>query len=116
MHKETSMKRATVIATLLWLSANTFAASTMSGTISDSMCGSSHGAMTEHGTKMTDKQCSSACIQHGAKYVFVENGKVFQIANQEFTGLAQFAGDIVRVTGEVRGDKLTLQKIEAAQK
>jgi len=110
------MKRATVMATLLWLSANTFAASTMTGTISDSMCGSSHGAMTEQGTKMTDKQCTSGCIQHGAKYVFVENGRVFQIATQEFKELAQFAGENVRVTGEVKGDQLTLQKIEAAQK
>jgi len=88
----------------------------MSGTISDSMCGPSHAAMTERRAKMTDKQCTSGCVQHGGKCVLVENRRVFQIANQDFKELAQFAGEIVRVIGDVNVDQLTLLKIEAAQK
>jgi hypothetical protein len=90
-------------------------AATMTGVISDSMCGASHAAMTEHGKKMSDKQCTTACIQHGAKYVFVEGNKVMAIANQDFKGLADVAGDTVKLTGDVKGDTITVTKIEKAK-
>src|SRR5581483_9872776 len=66
-----SMKKlvASVISVLA-LSAPAFAA-TWTGVISDSMCGKSHAAMTGNGSKMTDSQCTTACVEHGAKYVFV---------------------------------------------
>jgi len=107
---------ALALAGMLGLGVNAFAASTMTGVISDSMCGASHAAMTEHGAKMTDKQCTAACVQHGGKYVFVENGKVLQIANQDFKELVTFAGDQVRLTGDVKGDTVTVTKIEAGKK
>jgi hypothetical protein len=44
-------------------------AETLTGTISDAMCGKSHDTMTEHGKKMTDKPCTQACVQHGSAYV-----------------------------------------------
>jgi len=54
---------------------------TWTGKISDSMCGASHAKMiAEHGgsgtAKMTDRECTQACIKAGGKYVFVTNGKV----------------------------------------
>ena len=39
------------------------------------MCGKSHDTMTEHGKKMSDKQCTVACVEHGSQYVFV-NGQL----------------------------------------
>lgn len=110
--KVTMLAAATIIA----FGANGFAASTLTGVISDSMCGASHDAMTEHGSKMTDKQCTAGCVQHGAKYVFVENGKVLQIANQNLKELPTVAGDKVQVTGDVKGDTITITKVEAAKK
>src|SRR5690242_20594115 len=106
---------ALAVAGLLGLGANAFAASTMTGLISDSQCGASHAAMTEHGAKMTDTQCTNACVQHGAKYVFVQNGKVLQIANQDFKDLPTLAGDTVRLTGDVKGDTVTVTKITKAK-
>ena len=101
---------------MLGLVGNAFAAATMTGIISDSQCGASHAAMMEHGAKMSDKQCTNGCVQHGAKYVFVQNGKVLQIANQDFKDLPTFAGDTVRLSGDVKGDTVTVTKIGAAKK
>ncbi len=90
-------------------------AETLTGKISDAMCGKSHDTMTEHGKKMTDKQCTVACVEHGSSYVIVAGNKVLKISNQDFAGLKQFAGDAVRVTGDVKGDTITLTRIDKAK-
>ena len=86
---------------------------TWTGKISDSMCGASHKSATEHaGKKLTDRDCTLACVkEHQAKYVFVHNGKVLNIANQDAAGLEEHAGHTVRLTGEMSGDTITVSKI-----
>lgn len=88
---------------------------TWTGKISDSSCGASHDAMTEHGKKGTDKDCTLMCVKKGAKYVFVTGGQVRPIANQDFKDLQQFAGDTVKLTGELKNDAITVSRIEKAQ-
>src|ERR1051325_4334166 len=46
---------------------------TLTGKISDSMCGAQHNTAAEHGSKqMSDRDCALACVkEHNAKYVFV---------------------------------------------
>lgn len=88
---------------------------TWTGTISDSGCGASHDAMTEHGTKGTDKKCTEMCVLKGAKYVFVNEGKALMIKNQNLADLKKFAGDKVTVTGDLSGDTLTISKIAPAK-
>ena len=86
---------------------------TMSGTISDSMCGRSHKAAVEHGgQKMSDADCVKACVGKGAKYVFVSGSKIYEIDNQDFAGLSEHAGHKITLTGEVNGDKLHVSAIE----
>jgi hypothetical protein len=93
----------------------------LTGTISDSMCGPSHAAMRSHGEKVTDRECTVACVSYqtpdAPKYVFVSGGKVYPIANQRFPGLGRRAGDTVVLTGEI-DDKntITVSKIEAPAK
>jgi hypothetical protein len=87
---------------------------TWTGTISDSGCGGSHEAMTEHGKKGTDKQCTQMCAMKGAKYVFVNEGKALMIKNQNLADLKKFAGDKVTVSGDLSGDTITISKIAAA--
>jgi len=84
------------------------------GTISDSSCGASHDAMTEHGSKATDKQCTQMCVMNGAKYVLVNDGKVLMVKNQSFADLKTFAGDRVLVSGDLTGDTITVLKIVVA--
>jgi len=77
------------------------------GTISDSMCGASHG-------RTPAKACTTGCVKKGAKYVIVVGDKVYSIANQDNPGLAKFAGDNVKVTGTMDGTAITVAKIAKA--
>jgi hypothetical protein len=85
---------------------------TMSGTISDSMCGASHAKMmAEHPAMKDDKTCAQACVKGGAKYVFVSEGKVYEITNQDMAALSKDAGEPVSVTGDMNGNTITVSKI-----
>jgi len=86
---------------------------TWTGKISDSMCGASHAKMmaAHPGAKMTDRDCTLACTKAGGKYVFVTGGRVYNIANQDDTALQTHAGHTVRLTGEMKGDTITVSKI-----
>ena len=91
------------------------ATATMDGMISDSMCGASHAKMMEmhKDAKMSDRDCTLACVKGGGKFVFVSGGKVYNLANQSFAALAQRAGETVTLTGNVEGDTITVSKISA---
>jgi len=113
------MKRLiTVAVIMLFAASGVFAASkTWTGKISDSMCGLSHKAMVaQHGGKVTDAQCTEACVKAGGKYVFTSGGKVYTIANQDDKDLALNAGKTVRLTGDMQGTDITVSKIAASTK
>ncbi len=79
------------------------------------MCGAQHKSSAEHaGAKMTDRQCTEACIKNGSKYVFVSEGKVYSIHNQDYAGLAEHAGHTVKLTGDMTGDSIKVTEIEMA--
>ena len=107
------MKRLLTAALMVVVSASgVFAANqTWAGKISDSMCGLSHKAMMEHDKALTDRTCTEACVKAGAKYVFASNGKVYMIENQSDPLLATHAGHTVRLTGDMKGDTITVSKI-----
>jgi hypothetical protein len=89
-------------------------AADLTGKIGDSMCGATHKTMAEHGaSKMTDQECTLACVKKGGKYVFISGGKIYQIENQDFQELEKHAGQNVKISGEVKGDAVMLSKIEA---
>jgi hypothetical protein len=85
-------------------------AAPMTGKISDAHCGATHKAM--EGKKVADRECTEMCIKGGAKYVFVSKDKVYQIANQTDKALATHAGHTVLLSGDVKGDTITVAKIE----
>ena len=107
------MRQLMVVATMVLMGASgAFAADqTWTGKISDSKCGAKHMA-GEHEKKMTDRECTEACVKGGAKYVFASKGKVYQIANQDSADLAMHAGNTVKLTGEMKGDSITVSKIQ----
>jgi hypothetical protein len=86
---------------------------TWTGQISDSMCGASHAKMMEmhKDAKMTDRDCTLGCVKGGGKFVFVTNGNVYKIANQDLGALMEHAGHTVRLTGDLQGDTITVSKI-----
>ena len=89
---------------------------TWTGKISDSMCNAKHAGGEHDGKKMTDAECTRACIKKGAKYVFVSEDKVYQLANQHSKTIASHAGEDVQLTGEIKGDTITATKIVAPAK
>lgn len=83
---------------------------TWTGQIGDSMCGAKHKPMGN--MKMADRECTEMCVKAGAQYVFITGGKVFKIADQKDKALALHAGHTVLLTGELKGDTITVSKIE----
>jgi len=89
---------------------------TWNGTISDSLCGAKHPGGEHDGKKMTDADCAKVCVnEHGGKWVFLSEGKTYTIANQDFGALKEHAGEKVALTGEMKGDAITVSKVEASK-
>ena len=120
------MKRGAVtLAAVAWLCACAGVARaeerTLSGKISDSLCGMSHAEMAaKQGSKISDRDCVIACLNYSTenspKLVVVEKGgKIYQIANQKFPGLIRRAGEPLMITGDVTGSTITITKVEAAR-
>ena len=102
---------------LLCGSLGAFAADkTITGQITDTMCGASHQKMAHGAQKMSAHDCTLACVKNGSKYAVVSRGKVYEVSNQDAAGLSEHAGHTVKVTGEVSADgkSITVSKIEMA--
>jgi hypothetical protein len=89
------------------------AQTTLTGQISDSLCKAKHEEAAEGAGKMTDHDCTVSCVKGGSKFVLLAGGKVYQISNQTFSDLEKHAGQAVKVTGDVKGDAITVTAIEA---
>ena len=75
------------------------------GVVSDNHCGTNHSTASDAATA-----CVNKCVQGGAKYVLVSEGKVYQVdAQDKFKG---HAGHQVKVTGKMEGDKITVASVE----
>lgn len=101
----------------VWIGAGTtFAAEqTWTGEISDALCGASHKAMAQQ-VNYTDRECAVACTDSGGKFVLVTEGKVLEIANQDFAELKLHAAHTVKLTGEQKGGAIVVSKIEMVAK
>lgn len=106
-------KFAMLAAAILFAAAPALAADkTMNGTIGDAKCCAKH-SKAEHGSQTdSDHECVNKCVAGGSKYVFVSGSKTYEIANQDFAGLKDHAGHKVALTGEVKGDSVTVSKID----
>jgi len=106
-----------VLTVVLWGgAASAGAEQTWTGKIGDSACGAKHEEAVENEGVMADRDCTQACVRGGSKYILVVDGKVLKIANQDNKDLATHAGHTVKVTGEMKGDQITVSTIEMAQK
>jgi len=105
----------TVAVVMLSLVALGAAEQTWVAEISDSACAMKHESGVENVPPPPANECVANCIRGGSKYVIVAGDKVFQIANQNAAGLATLAGSKVKITGELKGDAVTISKIEKTQ-
>ena len=108
------MKRV-LFACMLAAGITAFAADqTVTGVITDSMCKTNHAMMQKGPNKMSDHDCTVACVKMmGQKYVLSAGDKVYQIDNHNLAGLEKDAGMSVKATGQVSADgkSITLSKI-----
>jgi len=89
---------------------------TWKGTISDSMCAAKHSA-DKHGDKAADHaSCVQKCVDKGGQYVFLTGDKVYKVSNQTFDGLKANAGKEVMLTGELKGESITVSKVAPPEK
>ena len=92
------------IAIVALFAASAFAAE-WKGTISDAKCGAAHADASEKSMK-----CVQACVKAGQAAVFVTDGKVLKIANQD--KVAAHLGHKVTLTGKLDGDTVTVDDVK----
>src|SRR3954469_24966244 len=85
---------------------------TMTGTLSDAKCNGTHHKAKHGAQDDSDHDCVTTCVEGGSKMVFVSGGKTYQIANQDFAALKDHGGHKVALTGEMKGDAITVSKVK----
>lgn len=84
-------------------------AQTLSGTVSDTMCGAKHMM-----TNVTPAQCTRECVKQGSDYGLVSGGKVYTLKG-DTKQIDKYAGQSVTVTGDVSGSMVTVHSIAPAK-
>ncbi len=82
-------------------------AKTITGVVSDSMCGAKHAKASDGAVA-----CVKKCEDGGSKLVVVAGSKVYNTDDQD--KLKGFEGKEVKVSGTVKGDALTITSVAEA--
>jgi hypothetical protein len=100
-------------AAMVFVAASAFAAPrTWTGEITSSACVGEHMA-SFHGKTDSPRECAEDCMKGGAKFVFVSQGKVYEIANQQNPALKTYLGRPVRLSGDLKGSTIAVSKVES---
>ena len=83
-------------------------AKTITGVVSDSMCGAKHATASDDAAA-----CVKKCEAGGSKLVVVAGGKVYNTDDQD--KLKGFEGQQVKISGDVKEDSITIASVAAAK-
>lgn len=83
---------------------------TLTGIVSDSMCGAHHMAKDKSAA-----ECTRECVKQGTKYALVVGKKVYTLEGHE-AELDKVAGMKATVKGKVSGETVTVQSVVPAMK
>lgn len=83
---------------------------TLTGIVSDSMCGAKHMASDK-----SPAECTRMCVKQGMKYALVAGNKVYTLEGHE-TELDKLAGEKATVKGTVNGETVTVESVAPATK
>src|SRR5882724_309334 len=100
----------TAASTLAQTSAQPTTAKTLTGVVSDSMCGAKHMAKDKSAA-----ECTRECVKQGTKYALVVGKKVYALEGHE-AELDKLAGMEATVKGKVSGETVTVQSVVPAMK
>jgi len=84
-------------------------AQTLTGTVTDAMCGAKHMM-----TNVSPAQCTRECVKQGSEYALVSGGKVYTLKGDP-KELDKYAGQNVTVTGEISGNTVTVSSVSPAK-
>ena len=83
---------------------------TLTGTVSDAMCGAQHMAKDK-----SPAECTRTCVKQGTKYALVVGKKVYTLEGHE-AELDKLAGKKATVKGNVTGETVAVQSVLPAKK
>jgi hypothetical protein len=98
-----------VILTALFAIPAMAATTTLTGVITDDMCGQKHMMPGK-----SDADCTRECVKHGAKFALSAGGKVY-ILDGKNSEVSALAGQKATVSGQLNGTTLTVGSIAAAK-
>src|SRR5256712_10155169 len=114
-HKgEAKMKTKTQLTAVLTLAlAGAFAAvaqqQSLTGVVTDSMCGATHMAKDK-----TPAECTRMCVKDGMKYALAADKKLYTLEGHE-AELSKLAGERVTITGTLSGNTIAVQSVSASK-
>ena len=82
---------------------------TLTGTVSDAMCGGHHMIQGK-----TPAQCTRECVKQGSDFAMVSGGKVYTLKGDK-TQFDKFAGEYVVVKGKISGTTISVDSITASK-
>jgi hypothetical protein len=85
------------------------ATTTVTGIITDDMCGKKHMMPGK-----PDAECVRACVKEGAKFAVMSNGKMYILSGKS-SEVSALAGKKATVKGELNGTTLTVASVAAAK-
>ena len=85
------------------------ATQTLTGTVSDAMCGKKHMMAGKSAA-----ECTRECVKEGSDYALVVGDKIYTLKGDK-TAIDKFAGANVIVKGTTSGNTLTMESIKAAK-
>jgi hypothetical protein len=85
------------------------ATKTLTGTVSDAMCGKKHMMAGKSAA-----ECTRECVKEGSDYALVVGDKVYTLKGDK-TAIDKFAGANVVVKGKTSGSTVTMESIKAAK-
>jgi hypothetical protein len=99
------------VAALVLCAASLFAqaAQTITGTVSDAMCGAHH--MMKDATAA---QCTRECVKQGSDFALVSGGKIYTLKGDK-AQFDKFAGENVVVKGKLSGTTISVDSITASK-
>jgi len=82
---------------------------TLTGIVSDSMCGAHHMAKDK-----SPSECTRMCVQQGQKYALLVGQKIYTLEGHE-SELDKLAGATATVKGNVTGETVEVQSVVGAK-
>ena len=83
---------------------------TLTGTVSDAMCGAHHMEKDK-----SEAECTRDCVKKGTKYALVVGKKVYTLDGHE-AALDKLAGARATVKGSLMGEMVMVESVAAAKK